>query len=343
MDPIINPDVPARNRSCSSVPASRLVALVVAALAAAVLAAAASRPAPPAVLIGDDRVEWDALHAPLAEAAGAAVLEDVILGKALAAELAARSISLEPDAADQERRLLAATLATAAGRPESDGPILIDQVRTARGLGPSRFQNLLERNAGLRRLARAELGPALEPTETDVEQAYALKHGPRVRLRLILVASQERAAEAVRRLDGGLGEPFASVAADLSLDPSAVRGGLLDPVSPGDPSLPVALRRARGGLSPGQTSPPIAVEWDAGAGGNVPGFAIVKVEEAIPAPSSAPAPGEAADALRAEVRLVRERAAMDRIARRLIAGARVTVFDPSLAWSWDRRPGGGGR
>lgn len=292
---------------------------------------------PPAALLGDSRIEWSELQSHIAEAAGGQVLEEIVLGRALKQLTAARGIRIEPSAIDRERGMLTSVLARAAGVPESEGAALLERVRTNRGLGPERFGALLERNAMLRALVRAEsgsgagsAGDVARVSDEDLREAYALKYGVKIRTRLILVRSEKSAREAAARLAEG--EPFAEVAAQVSVDPSAAVGGLLDPFSPADPNYPASVRKVASELGQGKVSPPIGVSW----GGNQ-GYALLKVEERIEPPPTTPTLEAVAEELRAEVGLVRERAAMDRLARRLIAESKVTVFDRSLGWSWEKR------
>lgn len=274
----------------------------------------------------------------LAEAAGGLVLSEMVLDRALTDACAEAGISIRPDMVSQERRLLAETLAGVAGVNDDETEVLIERVRASRGLGPVRFSALLERNAGLRALARHADGETLSRVSDDeLQQAYAIKHGERFRSRLILVPDAASAAAVLRRVrpeDGGAPEEFALVAAQTSLDPTASRGGLLDPISPEDPSYPLAFRRALTSLSPGQVSDPISVTWpDRATNGTTQGLAIVQAVERVS--YAAPSLDTVRDSLTREIRLVRERAAMDRIARELTAqGMReTTVLDDALEWS----------
>jgi len=80
------------------------------------------------------------------------------------------------------------------------------------------------------------------------------------------------------------------------------------------------------------------VTWDA-----QPGFAIIKVEDRL-APSNVSIES-VAGSLEAEIRAVRERALMDRLARSLIdaQAAKLSVLDDALEWSWRSRRGDDGR
>lgn len=300
----------------------------------------------------------------LSEAAGGVVVEELVLERALEVAMQGEGLNLSPAMIDAERALLAESLASAAGVTPSEGERLIEQVRRNRGLGPVRFEKLLRRNAMLRVLVRAGVdsrgagaggGSGIANiTEEDITRAYAIKHGPRVQARLILVRSMDLAVRTLERVRpraagaegvaGAGGEPFGEVASEVSIDPSSQAGGRLALVSIADPTYPEAVRRAFETLQPGEISDVLAVTWGGRSGGAAggasesnpeQGFAIVMVEKRVEN-TSAPSLSGARDALTREIRTVRERAAMDRLARDLAAaGARsTTVFDRSLDWSW---------
>lgn len=286
------------------------------------------------MLVGDRAVGWTEITPMLAEAAGGQIVEEYALGVALQNECQRRGLRVTEDMVTSERHLMATQLARSAGVPASESETLIANVRRSRGLGDHRFRALLERNAALRALVRTDPeGPVLVSAE-DIETAYQLKHGPRVKARLILVRSSQTAAQAAQRVSAGAnsGAVFAEVAADTSLDPSAARGGMLDAFSLSDANYPVAIRRTLGDMQPGQVSDPIAVSW---AGEQ--GYAIVRLEETIAVAS--PPKDTVTSELEQEVRTVRERARMDVLARQLLTTSGVSVMDRSLGWSWENRQG----
>jgi hypothetical protein len=286
-------------------------------------------------IVGDTAVTSADLLPLLSEAAGGPVLDEMALAVVVQQECRRRGVRVTAEMADIEQRLLARQLAISAGLPESDGRTLVDTVRQSRSLGERRFRLLLETNAGLRAIVRADPQLGVNVTAEDIQTAYQLKHGPRVRSRLILVRSRDQAAQAAQQLAAG--QPFETVAAALSVDPSASQGGLLEPISLADSNYPVGVRRALQSLPPGQHSEPIAVEWG-GIGGAEAGLAIVKSEGTVERPG-APSLETVATELEAEVRIVRERARMERLGRDLVRAAGVSVVDPALAWSWDRYRG----
>lgn len=283
----------------------------------------------PAALLAGESIDWSELRGRLAEAAGAIVLEESLLDRLAAREMKDRGLTLEKGAAEREAVLLADSVARTAGVSTADERLrLIDAVRRSRGLGESRYRAMLTRNAMLRRLVRDEV----KIGDDDLQQAFAIRYGPKYRVRVIVVPEQARAAAVRARVVGAEGkaaEAFGEVAAEVSTDQSRFRGGAVDPLSTADPTYPAGLRQIVGGLEVGQVSQPVAVDG---------GFAIVRLEEKIP-PSGITL-REVAEEVRGEMRLVRERVMMDRLANRLLAGASVTVLDPSLAWSWRSREQG---
>jgi len=289
-------------------------------------------------LIDNRPIDARAFRAMLQEAAGALVFEEMVLDHELDAALREAGVSVTASMVEQERRRMAEALVGVTGVAESESERLIERVRATRGLGPERFARLLSRNAGLRALAQRSDGAALSSvTREQLEQAYAIRYGERVRSRLILVGSEADAARVLRRVRPGEGQPgesFADVAVAESIDPTASRGGLLDPISPEDPSYPVAFRRALSSLAPNAISDAIPVTWPS-APGRPPsqGVAVVQVVERLP--GTGPGLSAVASRLESEIRMVRERAAMDRIARELTAQGlrRATVLDESLEWS----------
>ncbi len=292
----------------------------------------------PVAVVGERTLGWSDLAPLLAEASGAQILEEYALGQVLKEECGKRSITIGRDQISAERILLTDMLAKSARVSTSEGEGLLAKVRRTRGLGELRFKGLLERNAALRAMVRAGVGdPPISISEEDLTTAYDLKFGARVRARLILVGTQDAANAAAAKLKAGT--PFAEVAGEVSLDPSASSGGLLAPFSLSDTSYPVAVRKTLLSIAPGTTSEPLGVTW----GGtndtpNQPGFAIVKLEETIPAAPDAPSRDAAAKDLELEVRTVRERAAMDKLAKKLLRTIGISAMDGSLNWSWEGRP-----
>ncbi len=281
---------------------------------------------------GESRLVGDVDFASAVEVAGAIALEEAALDALLSERLAARGVRWSDLDTAAERAIIVAQLAEASpsrnavrGESAADrGERLLAQLRTARGLGNTRFEGMLRRNAALRLLVSDQV----VLNESVIRQAYDLRYGERMPARIIVVDTVDEAAQIIDRLDAG--EPFPEVAARFSTDQSASRGGLIEPVSAADPSYPQALRDAIGELRPGGYSTPIALDN---------GIAIV-LREASPSPSAAvPTLEETRSALTHEARMRQERILMGELARELLENARVTIFDASLDKAWRARTG----
>jgi foldase protein PrsA len=275
-----------------------------------------------AALMGNDAITWSELSAPLGEAAGAVVLEEVCLDRLIAREMQVRSLALDAGATEREEQLLLETLTANSGLAPGQEGELLRELRTSRGLGERRYSALLKRNAMLRRMVRDDV----VVTPTDVSQAHEIRYGQRFQTRLILTRGERDAADALARVRAG--ERFADVTMSASVDPSRLRGGFLGDISPADPSFPLALRKAIAATPVGTPSGVLALDQ---------GYAVVLVEQ-VQSASSVQLESVAAE-LEREVRLVRERGAMDRLAGQLLRAANITVLDPSLQWSWKERTG----
>ncbi len=273
---------------------------------------------PPAIFNGEV-ISWDEMQPRLLEVSGGQVVEEIVLERLLRQELQAAKITIDEAAIAREEKAAVEALSTDPTRAAQ----LLKALRNAQALGPARWAALLWRNAALRALAKREI----TLTEDTVRQAYDTAHGPR-RVGRLIVVSDIASAEKVRtRLNAG--EPFSEVAAQLSIDSSASRGGLLAPIARLDPSFPPAFREVLFTIKPGENSAAVLLEN---------GYAIVQLREEIPGDGANPATTRAEDERAA--RRAQERVEMDRLARTLLRKARPTIFDDSLSDSWNRRPRG---
>lgn len=279
-------------------------------------------PATGVALIAGEPIGWDELTPALAEAAGGIVLEEAALERLLLRELKTRSLAIADSDVEHEKLMLVESLGRGIAMPGEQTGEIIERVRRARGLGDVRFAGLMRRNAMLRRLVRDEV----QVTPADLQTAHAIRYGQRYRCRIIVVRSEPEAAEILARLrgkDGKAPEPFPSLAAQRSIDPSASRGGEIGVISAADPSYPLAVRDAVVALSPGAFSTPISLEQ---------GYAVLSVDEVLPATSTA-IESVSAD-LEREIRIVREKTEMNKLAERLLRSVSVTPLDASLNWGW---------
>lgn len=278
----------------------------------------------PIAIVDGKPIAIDRLQGPLLEASGALILEEVVLDVLLERELERLGIMVGDAARDAEQQRLLTSLTQNQLAPTQQSALaMLDVLRSARGLGPSRYPALLQRNASLRALVRDRV--TISPA--DLDQAFQLRYGQRYRARIITIATTSAAQQALQRLRAG--EPFAQVAADISTDPSRDRGGLLPPISLADTSFPSSIRTALRSLTPGERAGPIALDET---------FAILMLDSIIPPPSGAPSSiDDVRDELERDARLYQERVLMDDLARRLLDDAHVSILNPALHRSWRQR------
>ncbi len=279
----------------------------------------------PAALVDGAGIDQASLAAAAIEAAGAVALEEAALDVLLERMLASEGLSLAEDAADGERRRLFSRIAEEAGVAEEQAGVLVDRFRAARGLGPRRFESMLRRNAALRVLA-ARAGMIDEAAIVAMTEAEL---GPRATARIIVTRTAVDASRLRAEIEAAPAEAraarFAQAAFESSIDPSSARGGLFGPVLHADPTVPAALRPSLH-LPAGELSPVISIET---------GFAILLIDSQQ---AAADRTAQAIEAARAKATARIEREAMDLLAARLLAEARITVLDEHLRWAWERRP-----
>ncbi len=307
-------------RSPSPATAILLAAFVALTLSAAGLTRAGAQSPPgseaPPALVNGQAVPWPQLRDLLAETAGAAILEEIVLDRLLTQRLVRENKSLDAAAVEREQSLLMEIL----DLDPTAAAISLEALRQRRSLGDRRFDLMLRRNAMLRLLIQNDVGI----NETMIRSQYEQQYGPRYRVRLITTSTMNEAATALSRIHAG--EPFAEVAALVSTDAaSAQRGGLLDAISPYDASYPAALRQILADLDDGDLSPIIPIESN---------FAIVQMVEHLPA-QDVPYEMVKTDTERF-ARLAQERILMDNLARQLLASADIVVLDPALSDAWKR-------
>jgi len=270
----------------------------------------------PVAMLGSETIALSDLHQGLVEAAGGQVLLELVLDRLVARQLAEHGARLTESQVAAEKQALLQTLADDADQAQR----LLEQLCEQRGLGPSRFDRLMRRNAGLRLLVADEV----EVTEAAMRQTYELMYGPRYEVRLIVVGSLTEAAEVIRRSKAG--EWFTDLAIELSRDVSRAQGGLLSPFSAADTTYPAAIRATAAKLEVGQVSDPVAVDA---------GFAVLRLESKREAQKVEfeDVAGELAAAVRRRLEQVR----MQQLSRRLVEEARVLVLDPALSEAWSRQ------
>ena len=278
----------------------------------------------PPVLLNGAPITWAELTPLLSEAAGAQAIQELAVDRLVDEALERERIRVTNSDVERERQLLTRAVTGRGGSSQ-----VVTDLRRLRGLGDTRFPATLERNAKLRALVAG----TIRIDESDIQRAFAVNHGPKVRIRLIATSDEATAQRARTAVGNGAGvrEQFIQQATMLSSDASARAGGVVEPFSLDDPSYPSGLREVLRRTAVGAVTPVIALDEG--------GFAIAYLEST--APGTGASLGQTRNALEQDLRLRAEREAMDRLARELIRSASVTVFDPSLGWSWrERGPGG---
>jgi hypothetical protein len=287
-------------------------------------AAQVSQPKPggPAATIEGRPVADEELKPLLEEAAGALVLREIALDRAVAEACEARGISIKDTDIDAERAKLLDVIERDAKAEPTDAGVLMEKLRRSRGLGEARFSRLLRRNAGLRKLIESRV----EVSAAEVEQALRIQYGQKFRVRVIVAVSEREAARLKQELEREpvpLDVAFARRAFIESVDSSSSRGGLLAPISPADQAYPDSIRSLLPTLEPGKLSPVIAVDQ---------GFAILLLDSRVD--GVAPPEGAEKEAER-QIRLRKQRVAMEDAARRFLAGQKIVPLTPGLTWSWE--------
>lgn len=302
-------------------------------------------------LIDGSEIRSADLDSALFEAAGGLVLQEHVLDLRLRAALNVRSIALTDDLVAAERASLVAALADEA-RTDADGAErLLREFRDRRGLGEVRFASMLRRSAMLRLLMTPRA-----VSEQMVRAEFDLRFGPKVRIGLITAASRAEASDARRQIieriaqyqsikrvevggkDANAPTPgvatssavaifaFSEVAGEISTKPGIDTAGLLEPVSPENPSYPPGVREELRALKPGEVSPVVSMGT---------GFGVVVMVERIEA--SADKFDDRAPLIRRQLGRAFDREAMDVVAQQLLSKPGVSVLDRSLGFGWETR------
>ncbi len=271
--------------------------------------------AAPVATIDGRLLDWRQFEPLVAEASGGPVLEEVVLEWRAAAECQRRGITITPELIAAEERLVIDALDADAARAQR----LLKALQARQGMGPKRWAALLRRNAMLRALVADQI----TIDEAVLIQARDSISGPRRDLRMIVVPDLV-AVEGVKAALAG-GTPFAEVAARVSVDPSAERGGLVTGVTRHDAAYPPAFRQTVFALAPNETSDAVMLEER---------FLIVQLVAERAANPIDPLELER-QAVRA-TRLSQERAAMERQADRFLRDTSLSVFDADVKGSLDR-------
>ncbi len=269
-------------------------------------------------LLGNRAVRVSDMRAALLEAGGPRVLEDLILDRMVERRLAQAGLSVNDTDVQRERNIFADIWSTDA----DEAARLVREIRRLRGLGDVRFQQLLKRNAALRKLIKTDV----QVSGAAIDEEYQLAYGPKYRCRLIVVPRLGQATQIVQQARGGAN--FIDLAVNHSTDVSARQGGLLPLMSPVDATFEKAVREQVRGMRVGQVSDPINIEN---------GFAIVKVEQVVPG-QDVPLDSVRDEMRRRRVlRIEAQLMGQERNAMLRQAAQSLVILDPVLKRAWDRR------
>lgn len=146
---------------------------------------------------------------------------------------------------------------------------LLDQLLEQQGGTRTEFDLIVQTNAHLRAIVLPPIRRQI--TEQNVEEAFGMLHGEKVRVRHIALTNLQEVAEAQRRLASG--EAFEKVAREMSRSPrSASLGGELAPFARSTAGMSGAFSQVAFTLEPGQVSDPVQFEGL---------YHLIKLEEKI--------------------------------------------------------------
>ena len=272
-------------------------------------------------------VPASAFYQQLIEAAGGVTLREWTLDVMIERGLDRDGLTLGVDDFAKERRYFMQTILpdgdvdTPEGADQAER--VLEKVLVRRGLTAARFEAMLKRYAGLRKLVEGQI----EVTDAAVAQAYAFEFGEKSEARIIVVDSL---AMARRIRDQATGDAsFIDLALQHSTDPSRTQGGYIGELSAADPTLPATIRKALVSLDAGDISAPLPIEG---------GFAILSIDKKKQAEDVVI--DDVKDRLVDQVRRALERQQMQTLAASLLDDARLDILDPALRRSWEAQQAG---
>ncbi len=196
--------------------------------------------------MGTESIRLQEILPALIEIGGNEVMNDFILQIAIESELSKKSITISHKEIDTERRLFQT-------RFDHLPKTSIDKVLLEKGYGPVRERQLLWRNAALRKLVASDV----DVTSNSIRRMYEIIHGTSFPVRIIVTTTQKEAGDIFALLSEG--KLFPDLAIQFSIDSSASRGGLVDPIPIADPLWPAPLRESLPEIRVGEYSKPIFI------------------------------------------------------------------------------------
>ena len=219
----------------------------------------AQAPGKRVAIVDGQEVSMADLQASLAEVGGAVALEEFVIDSRLARMAQEAGVRLDDEAVQRERLALIDSVARGSDLSTEQAVAFVDRFRRARGLGPRRFDALLQRNGLMRALVASEVAV----TQSEVDEAIRAATGPRVLARIVVTPAFATASAAAQRVRaaGGLEARkaiMALIASSDSTDASAARGGQIGPMSAA--ALAVSTLRTALSLPVGEVSDVFAIE-----------------------------------------------------------------------------------
>ena len=258
-------------------------------------------------IVAGHRVNQRDMWRQLVEAKGRVIFREISLGLAIQDELDRRGMEqVTFEEIEIEKGLMLRTL-------QGNNQKNIDQVLLDRGFGELRLEALCQRTAGLRKLIRSNV----EVTQSSTQRMFALIHGKKYPAKIIVTSTLEEVSEALNKINSG--ELFSTVAATMSIDTSAVRGGEVSPISSADPLWPSSVREVIQKLSVGECSTPILI--------NERWLIITLTGQPIEESASFV---QVMHEMQNLSRLAMEQLEIDRLSKVLLTNIRSTIIDQSL-------------
>ncbi|MFQ5429395.1 MAG: peptidylprolyl isomerase [Phycisphaerae bacterium] len=261
----------------------------------------------------------------LVEARGLQALQLLLQREAVYQEARRLGVSVTQADVEREYRMTCEAAQFNGKQPEALTPArrekIIEEWTRSRGVPREELAVMVERQACLRKMAKAQI----KITEEMLRDEYRRTYGEKVEVRHIQLAAERDFLQIRRRL--ARGDRFEDLVADYSRNNlSRERRGLLPPFSADDPGVPAIFAKVAFQLKPGEVSNPIEAEGS---------FHVLKLERRIPA--QAVEFGEVKDALThtLEARLLARQ--IEALGKRLYSRARLRITDPVLREQYKRR------
>ncbi len=199
-------------------------------------------------LVADTPIRQDDLWDSLIQMSGKKALDDAILDIGVMNELKRRGLVVSNVELETERSLLIETLAV------ENFDDALELLWSTLSLTEPQVNNLIERNAGLRKL----IAEHVTVNDETIERMFQILHGPSAEARIIVCDTIEAAHLAMGALQEG--QRFAEVASLYSTDSSRVNRGFLGEVIYADPQWPASLREQIEVINVGAHSKPFLLD-----------------------------------------------------------------------------------